>query len=596
MSTGKPKRITLNVYLLKEAPNSASYWTDKDFIASPIGPNGKPKQIGTEQYPLGPEGEYGTLFIRKPFVEAAPEWLNFIQKGLDEGVKTSKWKNKSISAILIVKNGSRQFAISFGYGRYLIEPRLIEDRFGIKVVLNSVSPDKIASIDRQTFDASPRLSRTQTIKAASVSDYMINAEQDLLRGLVGHTKSAYSDIFGKIIAGIDSFKASIAIDLADLGNFLQLALERSASKDYLAKDVDGHASEFSWVENLLPVKDKELSEALDIQLWNSLSSNQTKDMWLAIPDLIDWTSVTGFAYNRTPDSDDIDPVLDLGRFFSTFRKGATLDTLKRREIFLILSSGSPPRPFPAFKCLYAEVKHDANLYILNAGNWFKVEASFQTAVEKYFAELPRKQFAPPFTEYSHAGEGPYNEYVCAQAQSSHAMLDRQMIRFGGSYDKIEVCDIYRVKTQNERGEFIHVKRGRGSSTLSHLFAQGFVASTLMVREPGFVKDVNLQLAKNKFDAIPVNFEARGNDVIYAIIDGPASTALDIPFFSKVTLQNYGKTINSYGYGVKLMHIPESAAHLASVAQKTAAKASKKKTTVTKKKTVRRKTLQPKSGV
>ncbi len=578
-----PKRIALNVYLLKEPPAGVQCWTPKDFIASPIGSGGKPRQIGTDKFPLGPDGINGTLFVRKPLVETSPEWLSFVQSGLADDVNTSRWKNKSISAILVVQQSGRQFAIAFGYGRHLIEPRLIEDRFGIRVVLNSVLPEKIASIDRQTFDASPRISRTQTVKAAAVSDYMINAEQDLLRGLVGHTKSEYLEVFGSVIAGIDSFKASIPMDLPGLSGFLKLALERSASKDYLDRDEDGHPSEFSWVENLLPVKDKDLISTLENQLWEALNSTERKNMWLAIPDIIDWSGITGFAYSNNAQDDEIDPVLDLDRFLSTLRSDATLETLKRRDIFLVLSDGSPSLSFSAFRCLYAEVRNKLGLFILNVGSWFKVESSFQTAVEGYFSSLPRKKFEAPFVEYQHDGEGSYNEDVCARAGGALAMLDRKLIRFGGSYDKIEVCDIYKPKIGNERGEFIHVKRGRGSSTLSHLFAQGFVASTLMVREAGFIQDVNSQLIAQSINPVPNPFEARGNDVVYAIVDGPASENLDIPFFSKVTLQNYGKTISSYGFQVKLMHIPESAVYLADVAKKAAEKLAKKKASAAKSK-------------
>ncbi|MGM8936390.1 DUF6119 family protein [Pseudomonas neustonica] len=215
---GNGKKVPLNVYLLKE--KSGASWDDKDVIASPIGAGGKPRKIQTEKHFLGPEGSYGTLFIRKPINETEPNWLNYVSPGLDQAANTQRWKNKSVSAILLVNCSARQFVIAFGHGRYMIEPRLIEDRFGIKVVLNSVSPDRITSIDRQTFDASPRVSRTQTIKASSVSDYMINAEQDLLRGLVGFTKSDYSEVLGPLIAGIDSFKASVSGDLADLRRFL----------------------------------------------------------------------------------------------------------------------------------------------------------------------------------------------------------------------------------------------------------------------------------------------------------------------------------------------------------------------------------------
>ncbi|WP_425589946.1 DUF6119 family protein [Pseudomonas rossensis] len=135
----------------------------------------------------------------------------------------------------------------------------MKNRWLLQTFLNSVAPGKIASIDRQTFDASPRISRTQTVKPASVSDYMINAEQDLLRGLVGFTKAEYSETLGTLIAGIDSFKTSVSVELSGLKDFLKLALERAASKDYLAPDAAGHQSECSWVENLLLLKIRSLS-------------------------------------------------------------------------------------------------------------------------------------------------------------------------------------------------------------------------------------------------------------------------------------------------------------------------------------------------
>lgn len=566
---GNGKKIPLNVYLLKG--NNGVLWDDKEVIASPIGSGGKPRKIQTEKHLLGPEGIYGTLFIRKPILETAPDWLEFIAQGLNESVKTKTWTNKSVSALLVVTHNSRQFAIAFGHGRHMIESRLIEDRFGIRVVLNSVSPDRIASIDRQTFDASPRISRTQTIKASSVSDYMINAEQDLLRGLVGFTKPEYSDVLGPLIAGIDSFKASVPAELAELKKFLTVVLDRSVSKDYLAQSADGHSSEFSWVENLLPVKDKDVIDELEAQLWRALRSPERNNMWLAVPDIVDWSNVAGFSYRAEAEGTDIQEILYLEKFLDTFRRDATLDTVKRRDIYMIHTDGRVPARFSAFKCIYAEIKHKAKLFILHAGSWFGVEASFQASIEKYYSDLDKKIFAVPFAEYDHSGEGNYNEYVCAQASSTHAMLDRQLIKFGGSYDKVEVCDIYKNQDGGERGEFIHVKRGRGSSDLSHLFAQGLVASTLLVREPEFVKDVNKQLAKQGFPALSEKFEAKGNDIVYAIIDGENSSSLDIPFFSKVTLQNCGKTITSYGYGIKLLHIPESAAYRVKVAQKAAAK-------------------------
>ncbi len=585
-NTSIKKRIALNVYLLKLNPDKASngIWTSKEFLAHPIGRNGKASQIKTENHPLGPEASYGTLYIRRPVTETEPEWIGFVRQGFPDASPLAKLKNRSVSAILMIEQLGRQFVIAFGHGRFMIEPSLIEDRFGIRVVLNSISPDKVASIDRQTFDASPKISRVQTIKATSVSDFMISPEQDLLRGLVGFTKPEYRSALGTVIAGIDSFKTSIPIELSELSKLLSIALERSESKDYLERDSQGNNSQFAWVENLLPVKDKALIDELDNEVWSRLSSRELENMWLAVPDIIDWSQVTGFSYAPSSSENNSEPNLDLEKFLSTLRKDATLETVKRKEILMLFASGVPPQRFSAFKCIYAEVKKNMDLFILHVGTWFRVKGSFQTAVENYFKLLPRKPFATPFMEYEHGGEGAYNEAVCAADTQTYGMLDRQLVKFGGTYDKIEVCDILKASPHDStKGiEFIHVKRGRSSANLSHLFSQGLVASTLLVRESNFVAEVNKQLEKLGLTLLPNKFSAVGNEVVFAIIHGAAGTKLDIPFFSKVTLQNCGKSISAFGYSVSLMHIPESSNHIAAVAAKAANKKVEKKKAAKKK--------------
>lgn len=561
------KRIDINIYLLKEKCGGKEFWDDKEFIAKISRAGLSSRKISTRKHLVNKEGIEGVLYVKSPIKKTSPEWLEFIQPALGDEVNTNQWKNQSISALLVIQKHSRQFAIAFGHGRHLLESRVIEDRFGIKVVLNSVLPDKIRSMDRQTFEASPKISRVQAIKASSVSDYSINPEQDLLRALVGDTKEPYADLFGKVIAGIDSFKASIPTELNKLNDFLSLILERSKSKDYLDKTIDGQPSEFSWVENLTPVKNKEQIEQLEAILCKEISSGVNKNIWLAIPEILEWSGLRGFKYKKNITDEEIYEVLDLELFISTFEKGFSIEALKRRDVFVVYSNEVPDKSFPAYKCLYCEIKQGNELFILNGGSWYQVDNTFQDMVERYYRSLPIKKFELPFVEYHHSGEGDYNEYICKQKNSEYHMFDRQLVQYGGSYDKIEVCDIFKVKGENSVGEFIHVKRGRSSSSLSHLFSQGYVASTLMVRESGFVSKLNEQLLTKDVLEFPVKFEARGYDVIFAIVDGAKEKDLDIPFFSKVTLQNIGKTISSYGYVVKLMHIPESAEYLEKVTEK-----------------------------
>lgn len=571
------KKIALNIYLLKAKQVNANQenWEEKDFIAKSTNSSGKSRQIGTDKHPLGPAGAFGTLYVRRPASEVAPEWLQFVRPSLAVPTSLDRLKNKSVSALLVVKSGSRQFALAFGHGRHMLDTKCIEDRFGIRVVLNSISPDKIASIDKQTFDAAPRISRTQAIKATSLSDYEISAEQDLLRALVGLTKTEYSAQLGQVLAGMDSLKTSISIDIGDLGKLLEKALERSQSKDYLATDSTGKRSEFAWVDNLKSVTDRAQIEALEKALWKKFWDRDFSAMWLAIPEIVDWVDITGFGYDKKEIEGDepLDSFLNIERLRESLRSNATLDTLRNKNIFMVLSTGAPPRSFTALKCIYAEVSDATGLSVLHGGTWYHVEPSFLTEVQDYFTHLKRRPFVAPFMEYAHVGEGSYNEAVWKVDKKTCAMLDRKLIQYGAKHGKIEVCDLYFPNPAGGvGGQFIHVKRGRSSATLSHLFAQGSVSSALLVREELFVVEVNKQLLTQKMVALPTKFSSTGSEIVYAIIDGPAGGSLDLPFFSKVNLQNCGKTISAYGFDVSLMHIPESAAYLTS---KAAHKATKK---------------------
>lgn len=83
----------------------------------------------------------------------------------------------------------------------------------------------------------------------------------------------------------------------------------------------------------------------------------------------------------------------------------------------------------------------------------------------------------------------------------------------------------------------------------------------------FVTEVNLQLAKQRIPHLPAIPAPSDYEVVFAIIDGPAGCTLGIPFFSKVNLQNSARLIRAFGFDVRLLHIPESAKHIAKVTKR-----------------------------
>lgn len=555
------KSIPLNVFLLKDRSKidpKQTQWTTGEILSKPVDA-GKRKVIKVQSHELGEGGSLGTLHIRLPLTESVPDWVPFVSTGLGAtGSALAKLKNKSVSAILVAMAAGRQFVLAFGHGRHMIDSACIEHRFGIKVALNSVSPDKIASIDKQTFDATPRISRTQAVRASSVSEYGIDAEQDMLRAVVGITEKAYSGVLGEVLAGMDSLKTTIPVTLEGLGAFLAAALSRSESKDYLKKDGD-NAGAFAWVDNFQPVSDQSKVEELNKELWKAMKGKNFSTMWMAVPEIIEWHDFKAFAYTsaQAESGDNLPQVLDIAEFRQTLRKDATLETLKHRKIYMLSSTGAPPRPFSAYKTIYFEHSKSGATHILHAGSWYRIEKSFEQRIKDFFTNLPRMTCTAPFTEYAHDDEEAYNKHVATQPASGYTVLDRKLIHFGGGHSKIEVCDLYKGKAGTSKGKLVHVKRGKGSASLSHLFAQGLVSSNLMAGEPEFIKKVNEQLAANGATALPGVISGKDYELVYAIIDGEDGKPLDIPFFSKVNLESNSRRIQTLGFDVKLMHITEA---------------------------------------
>ena len=100
-------------------------------------------------------------------------------------------------------------------------------------------------------------------------------------------------------------------------------------------------------------------------------------------------------------------------------------------------------------------------------------------------------------------------------------------------------------------EFIHVKLYRSSSTLSHLFSQGFVAAEAFIKDSDYRKELNpklpasIKLADPKLRPDPSEYK-----VVYAIAT-TKDIPKELPFFSKVTLKNSLKTLRALNYNISL---------------------------------------------
>lgn len=257
----KPKKKTqpLTIYLVKEE------FTDIGKIVSE-------KANEAAQFPIEIPGCNGTLFIR-PRAGIRPRWVPLFSefvKPKDIGTVST------LSAALIVQAEGRFFVLTFGGGRHLIATEVVEERFGLMVVLNSVERDSIRVVDKQSLDAIQSHARIQSGQATTADQFGLDVEQDMLKAIVGTPKTAQ---LGTRMAGADALSVSVRMDLADLPVLLKRYKERF--------DADLH-EDYAWVNNIKQLKRKTpLVAELDAELVAKLNNKQHDHIWLAIPEVID---------------------------------------------------------------------------------------------------------------------------------------------------------------------------------------------------------------------------------------------------------------------------------------------------------------------
>lgn len=480
-------------------------------------------------------GLEGTLYVKKEPPKPPPPWTRLFteHQELPDEIFGGR---KSVGAAFVVKLNDSLFILTFGTGFHLLKNESIERDFGLRVTLNSVDPDKLRSLDKASYDHNPLNSRTQSSIDLGVFDLDVDSEMDMLYAVTGVSTVP---VFGSHVTGRDALTLVLEINLDGLKEVLLESLSRY--KTALPKD-------FEWVENIQRVKDKELQEVLDLELDDILAKNEFKNMWLGEPEIIDWESQVGYSfdlYQKTP-RHVVLKIEDLINYFNDKGVALTSENLRSQTVHINDNEYNSIKKWSAYRCLYAEVSSGEEQYILRNGQWYIVNTDFVDSVDKYLEGFDSYDFE--FPAYAHDREEDYSEFVTEEYDNIE-LMDKKFVKIGGPYDKLEFCDLIK-----DSSEFIHVKYYRSSSTLSHLFSQGFVASEAFISDSGFRNRLNEKLPDStKLACADSRPDPSSYRIVYAIATNK-KVPKELPFFSKVTLKNALKTLKTLNYSVSVSAI------------------------------------------
>ena len=504
-------------------------------------------------------GLHGRFYSKRSWPNP-PSWVKYFEQVVEgdiEGPQTA-----SASGLLLLSVDGHTYALTFGYGRSLLDPSKIERRFGLKVALNLIDERQIRSLDTKVFDEMVVARNIQTSRTADLPTFGVDILRDMLRAATG--VAAEGSGF-RAVSGADALVLATDKPVDDLPELLTDLQSHYRSTKYQAS--------FGWVDHLAEVKDPLLIDGLDNLLVDQLRAVDTSCTHMAMPENLEWEDIEHFRIVPIVRQTEFQE-LDLDEYLQqpmTKAADLTIEQLKRRKVAVkFLSSADAVAKWSVYQCLVSEQRLNGGLYALVEGRWFSIADSLVDEVDTAISAIPMATVTLPPGKPGELEES-YNARAAASSPDL-VLLDKALVAPQGATTKIEFCDI-----MSKDGSLIHVKRKSRSSTLSHLFAQGHVSAEALtdgrlrdqvraaIQEAAGTSDPSewLELVPPS-DAQP---DRQKVTVTFIVIANSTATGVGwLPFFSRLTLMQTVRDLNRLGFNrVSLARIPVESSNVSALA-------------------------------
>lgn len=482
--------------------------------------------------------EDGSVVYTKPSDPHPPKWIDYFDGQLEsDTLLSSSASALHLVQVAVTEDDERLFAISFGYGFTLLDKETVEERFGLKVALNQAIDGGLRKLKRTAVSGNARKTDEQMPLPSSVDAFEIDVERDLLEGV---TVSGGDGLLATgSITGSDSLALSVGESVESIHDYLKSV--------YAVYTLDSYKAKYGWVDRIVPVRKRSLEDALNSKAISLINAHD-QNIWLAVPEILEWEAVAGFRVGSKGSLLD-DVCLDMVYPEPEKLPQSYEDLCKTRISVIGQAEGSVINKWRASECLYGEVEYQGASYCANNGKWYRIDGDYKSSIESRFSKIPL--YSTEFPEYFKGeNEGPYNQRVVEMNSSSELLLDKKTVYYGGRGSQVELCDIL-----CKDGSFIHVKHYQGSSTLSHLFNQGLVSARLVKADPSFRKCAQVVLDKIEPNCFKLERDSV-KQVVFAIISKYDTARPEIPFFSKVALDAVCSQLAAMDIDVALARIKE----------------------------------------
>ncbi len=477
----------------------------------------------------------GELFLL-PESEDEPSWLEplVVLVGDLPRVRTT-----NPGAILMFRAEDRLFAATFGRGHLRLRRERLVDDFGLKIAANRVDPERLVSLDSRAVEQTVFQMRRQASRGSGAGAMGLETTRETISALTGRPRDAN---FADRVTGREAVLITRDVGPEELPALAAILLEAYGSRDY--------EQSFSAIDQRRRIEDPTRIADLDQALVTALAAPERGGAYLAPPEVLDWSNVSGFRFTGDPRGiRRAEPTI---RDYALLRGGTiTLEGLLSDHLSAVArDTERAATSWPIHRCLIWERREEDGAYVLADGHWWRIDPGFIAQIDRVVGSITESDVTlVPYRPAVDADEAAYNVRAAAAVEGA-AALDAQLARAIGERGPIELCDI-----AGPGRRLVHVKRGLRAERLSHLFAQSVGSAEALRHLPEVrrqLKDLLEPALPDLAGQVPVEdgMEASAWEVVIAIItDQPERVPKKLPFFSRAHLARTITTLKRLDYKV-----------------------------------------------
>jgi len=102
----------------------------------------------------------------------------------------------------------RIFALTFGYGRFLLNQEVLGHDFGLRVLVNMVGPDQLKTVDARSCEELTLHTRRDVSSESSLTAFEVDVSREVIRSMTG---SPENDKLARRMTGADSLALNTRI-------------------------------------------------------------------------------------------------------------------------------------------------------------------------------------------------------------------------------------------------------------------------------------------------------------------------------------------------------------------------------------------------